>query len=460
MLQHALQYRAMGLSVIPVKPNSKIPATKWLEYQLRLPSIDEINEWWGGENPLYNIGIVTGAISGIVVIDCDSPSAITAFLELYKGDAPRVRTPRGMHFFFKYEEGMRNSVRVAGYDLDIRADGGYVVAPPSIINNKIYKFIKPIKSISIIPNIDSNVINALSINNALITNNNINNNTYNKEILNNNNINNTEYFILGRRDNDLFHVANCLIKGQCAPDLARQVLEIIGQSCNPPFPQNELYAKIQSAIARAELRDRNLSQEVRDWVKLTKGHFYLTDAHNDLHILTKQEKHNLEVILSRLADEGVIERYGSRRGCYRLVCDKYETLDIGNAPTDCLDFKAPLGIMQHCRIFPKNVILVSGLANQGKSAMAFELARLNRYMFPDKVRFMTSEAGDTEIRDKLLLYPQDNKKGTMHLDWWLNNVEFIPRFADWQDLINPDGLNVIDYISDYVEAYKIPHYWL
>ena len=56
-------------SIIPVKPDKK-PYIKWEEFQKRLPTEAEILEWWS-KWPDANIGIVTGIISGIAVIDLD-----------------------------------------------------------------------------------------------------------------------------------------------------------------------------------------------------------------------------------------------------------------------------------------------------------------------------------------------------------------------------------------------------
>lgn len=461
MLQHALRYRDMGLSVIPVRSNSKIPATKWLEYQSRLPSVDEINQWWGRED--YNIGIVTGAVSGIMVIDCDSPSAITAFLELYKGDAPRVRTPRGMHFFFKYEEGMQNSVRVAGYDLDIRADGGYVVAPPSIINNRLYEFIKPIESISIIPNIDSNIINALSINNALITNNNINNNIYNARARGESgrpqvstlSTSVHKFFVQGRRDDDLFHAANCLIKGGADNEFVRNVLEILASGCDPIFPEKEMLTKVQSALDRAERRERNLAAEIEEYVMSTNGHFMSTDVHKNLNLSTRVHMKNASEILRRLVAKGVIERYGEKNGCFRRVEKEYDVIELDGTIPDPLKIHYPMGIGNLCHVYEGMTTLLEGEKSRGKSAFGIEFAWLNRNLFKQKVRYMQNgELNKQTLTIRLSLRPQDQYP----IKTFMDKIEFINRHREWWDIVNPTGLNIIDYIEEHEKKYLIPQY--
>src|SRR5258708_6877421 len=64
----ALSYLRRGFSVIPL--DKKVPRIEWIKYQTQRPTENEINNWWN-QWPDANIGIVTGAISGIIVVDVD-----------------------------------------------------------------------------------------------------------------------------------------------------------------------------------------------------------------------------------------------------------------------------------------------------------------------------------------------------------------------------------------------------
>ena len=76
-LKAALYYREkLNYSVIPVGPNKK-PLVEWKEYQEILPSPGEIREWWL-KYPEANIGVVTGKVSNIVVVDIDSDDGMSA----------------------------------------------------------------------------------------------------------------------------------------------------------------------------------------------------------------------------------------------------------------------------------------------------------------------------------------------------------------------------------------------
>jgi hypothetical protein len=117
-----------GFSVIPL--SGKKPTIKWAEYQRRKPTEEELKEWFlNGDN--HNVGIVTGKISGIVVVDFDTEKALEVAQEHNFPETPIVRTGRGCHFYFKYRDGIRNSQKM-GNSIHLRGEGGYVVAPPSI----------------------------------------------------------------------------------------------------------------------------------------------------------------------------------------------------------------------------------------------------------------------------------------------------------------------------------------
>ncbi len=111
-LQHALAYRAAGLSVIPVRlDGTKAPAGRWADYQDRLATEDELRDWFGREDP-YGIGTVCGRESGHKeLIDFDRWELFDPWCQLVEAQAPglvarlcRVETPRdppGYHLRYR-----------------------------------------------------------------------------------------------------------------------------------------------------------------------------------------------------------------------------------------------------------------------------------------------------------------------------------------------------------------------
>jgi putative DNA primase/helicase len=98
-----------------------------------------VRRWWT-LNPRANVGIATGQISGIAVMDIDPRNGGTASLEALIariGPVPTTATVRtgggGFHYYFQHlGDPFKGGSNVLGRGIDIKADGGYVVAPPSI----------------------------------------------------------------------------------------------------------------------------------------------------------------------------------------------------------------------------------------------------------------------------------------------------------------------------------------
>ncbi len=126
MINQALKYYDMGFAVIPAI--GKTPQVKWSRYNLKnRPTKAQIIDWWK-KNPDYNIAIITGLISQVAVVDFDSIDAYKKF----KDKLPTtwaVRTSRGIHLYYKVSEKI-TSRKTDMFDL--KAEGGIVIAPPSI----------------------------------------------------------------------------------------------------------------------------------------------------------------------------------------------------------------------------------------------------------------------------------------------------------------------------------------
>jgi hypothetical protein len=138
----AEKYVKLGLSVIPLTPNNKLPLIEWKEYTQRKTKETDFAEWFITDET-KNIGIVTGNISGITVVDFDLKNGLSDKFKLFP-PTKTVKTPSGgFHLYYRYNPIMKTTADVFkdGSGVDIRNDGGYVVAPPSTINGESYKVI-------------------------------------------------------------------------------------------------------------------------------------------------------------------------------------------------------------------------------------------------------------------------------------------------------------------------------
>ncbi|MDA8086801.1 MAG: bifunctional DNA primase/polymerase [Nitrospiraceae bacterium] len=132
-LDWARSYLSRGFSIIPVTRGTKRPAlSSWKEFQERRATDEEIRAWFGNGSR-NGIGIVTGVISGIAVVDLDGPEAVEFAKAHGFPPTPLVKTGKGYHAYYRYSAGVRNFQKRDDLPgIDLRGDGGYVVAPPSV----------------------------------------------------------------------------------------------------------------------------------------------------------------------------------------------------------------------------------------------------------------------------------------------------------------------------------------
>jgi hypothetical protein len=133
----ALAYAARGWSALPIEPGGKRPLLPWRALQERRAGAEQIGQWFE-RWPDANVGIVTGHLSGLVVVDVDAAHGGPASLaRVEAGHGPLPPTPEvltgggGRHLYFAHP-GHPVGNRVGLFEgIDVRGDGGCVVAPPS-----------------------------------------------------------------------------------------------------------------------------------------------------------------------------------------------------------------------------------------------------------------------------------------------------------------------------------------
>jgi putative DNA primase/helicase len=131
----------LGWRVFPCKENGKAPLTPRGFYDATR-DLEEIENFWT-RWPEANIGIATGKVNELFVIDIDTKNGIDGFESLkklerevgHKADTPfLVKTGSGgMHLYFKFgsqKKPMKNLTNLLP-GIDVRGEGGYVIAPPS-----------------------------------------------------------------------------------------------------------------------------------------------------------------------------------------------------------------------------------------------------------------------------------------------------------------------------------------
>ena len=132
LLNAALRYLQCGWPVIPA--TGKRPVVAWSNCQRRLPSTGQVRKWFADHDGPLNLAIVTGRCAGLVVVDCDRDED-SLWWQKHFPPTPLVVTTGagGKHFYYHHPGGeIRSRVRLFGRRIDLRADGGVVIAPPSV----------------------------------------------------------------------------------------------------------------------------------------------------------------------------------------------------------------------------------------------------------------------------------------------------------------------------------------
>lgn len=435
MLKSALIYcNEYGLNVLPVKPGTKWPRLKeWKVWQTKRVTETQIKRWWGDIWPGSDICCVCGEISNRIVVDIDSYKD-SAVLEKINEmtpeqlEIPIVETPRGgEHRHFVWQKDIGNA---ALKGIDIKGLGGLAMVPPSGVNGNQYKWREgcnlktvapPFLPVSYVDYIKKSVTKP------------INGDECSRLVTSGHRIKD------GDRDTALFHIANCLAKGQMPPQEIQSTLTLIGlYCCDPPFAQKEIQAKVISALKRSEGSDRSWQEEVRSLLMTTKGHVTTTNIHMWLQAFTRREKQSVNMALHRLSKEGFLKKSDSKAGQYRIINQKTEPLDWKTAKIETYHIVLPLGMHAACRIMPKSIITFGGMKSTGKTAFAMNIAALNQSQY--EIHYFTSEIIKELFKERAVAF-DDNWE-----NWNVNLLE-IPSPSDIPDVIKPDGFNIVDYIE-------------
>ena len=464
ILKAALEYEKMGYSVIPVKKNKK-PFVKWERYQTERADPDQIQKWWE-KWPSANIGLVTGEISGIDVVDCDSEQGQDAVNEFLSDSfiTPMSKTPRGWHFFFKHKKGLSNGVRVLK-DTDLRTSGGYVVVPPSKNGDgESYTWMQDLSISDVLPApmpdmlfeiLQSDAMRpgfSLNKQHSFIESQQKSTNPEKKNKVNkvNKSQQSQHFFKKGLRDESLFHLANCLVKGGMSGENIRNYLLFFASNCKPPFPEKEAIAKIESALKRQECHEENLTATIREVIRSTKGSITSTyiQQRSTKSTLPK-DKRKISTILGRMVKEGLLERT-STAGVYRIIESACDPEDWQNACTDTVKLWLPFELNEMISIMPGSLLLIAGAQDAGKSALQMNIAKENMHDWT--THYYSSELNAAAFKNRMSKFPDVTPD--------MCPIKFYSHSTNFHDVIKTgkNDLNIIDYLEIHDNFYKVSEY--
>lgn len=189
-----------------------------------------------------------------------------------------------------------------------------------------------------------------------------------------------------------------------------------------------------------------LSERVLVWVRDTSGWWETHELDDDLGIKNHRDKDNRRKVLQRLREQGIIERHPTINKRFRFVNTRTTSLDFRTATNGgILPIKWPLGIEDYVNIFPGNIAVIAGSPNAGKTAFLLNFIYHNQDRFP--IYYFCSEMGAVELRDRLDKFPDMDIR-----DW---KFEALERSTDFEDVIRPDCINIVDYLEMTTELFSV-----
>jgi hypothetical protein len=261
MLDAALAYLANEWSVFPVctpivgradrciqghhgqskcKNPGKEPLVKWGRYQDQLATREEVSQWWS-RWPAANIGMATGELSDVVVVDLDGELAVAEATRRGYDPGPWVRTGRvgGKHLYCRYRpDAPTIFAKTSG--IDFRGQGGYAVLPPSLHYTGVrYGWGETVRRGEPLPDLPRWIDELAQTNSSGGTRKQV---EFEKLLV--------DGLSEGQRDQELFRAAAKLRGADVPYDFALKLIEWAAQTCQPPFDPEQARAKVDSAYGR------------------------------------------------------------------------------------------------------------------------------------------------------------------------------------------------------------------
>ena len=186
-----------------------------------------------------------------------------------------------------------------------------------------------------------------------------------------------------------------------------------------------------------------LSEEIRQWIYTNPGFKFTARFLYGEFDLQGIEKDACRGLLTEMHKRGELEK---SRGFYRFADKTADKLDWQSADmSNVVNLKWPFELEKYIIIYPKNIIVVAGAPDSGKTAFCFNVIRLNMSTFT--INYYNSEMGAAEMLSRI-----SNFNGIEPDEWHFNAYE---RSVDFADIIKPNDINIIDYLEIVNNFYEI-----
>ena len=513
-------YRQLAelFSLIPLSGKRPLES-KWQQWCTSRRVFSE-SDFRRDDGTVLNAGIACGPARGVLVLDVDNEEAASSALKSNGWELPETRChmtgSNRPHYLYRYpEDGClygNKSLRNSGFD--IRGSGGQVVAPGSIHPNtgKLYSIFRDIP-LAPAPhwlldlcrhteNPRKESGNSVScgwdgnLNNLPIS-------STTRRLI-------TQNIPRGERSEAVITVINALVWSNLSDAEICQVFDAypIGEKYREKGSSRQRWLQAQIDDGRVYVSQRagkpgkfgygkgfghkknrsdtqtrhsgntegkdakgTLSAAIKKWVLQEPGRFHVAALDREVGLKTRTQRNNRATILGRLLREGHIERITGMRGVYQRIDRQCDEIDIWGAECSEHPVSLPLGLHKLVKIMPRNIIVFAGEPNSGKTAlllatvhenlcrnggMCSEPSKIHSQNPPstsvpsNSIYYFSSEMGGSEFRERLSLFKSSPPGG------W--NFKAYERSGNFHHVIQPDAVNIIDYLEVHEDFYKIGGY--
>lgn len=329
-LAWARAYLKAGLKPFPLAARSKVPPKKlaWKEAAAGkngAGATDEDLERWF-IRPGYNIALAMGG--GVIAVDLDGPGAEERLADagvVLPDDAPRSETSNGAHVLLRVPGPVENRVRMLAssqlrpgtekplWQIDIRADGGYIAVAPSIHpdTGKEYRWVRrPGGEIPDAPQALLDMIRAHGASSKGAPSQNGDQPKWVAQAM-------TSGAGEGQRDDLCAKLAGYFLGKNHPADIVKSLLYSYAEKCRPPFPRDQVDKTVDS-VTRKDAAAAQAAQEAEDTEFQALGYdhdscFYLPRGRKQV-IELRAEQHTKLHLLKLAPLQHWEQNYANRKG--------------------------------------------------------------------------------------------------------------------------------------------------
>lgn len=197
-----------------------------------------------------------------------------------------------------------------------------------------------------------------------------------------------------------------------------------------------------------DTRPTQVYKRVKGWASLSKGKFTTSEIDRELGLDTLEDRQAREAALNELIRSGVLEHDDVRRGTYRARDCEIRIMDLtGSKVDETFELCLPFEMHDAVKLSPRNIVMIAGEANAGKTSMAIEMLweNIEIYRGTDvKMFYLSSEMSDSEMAGTLKRFGD--------LQTFQKNCTFIDKQFEPYDAIKADpemqnGIVFIDFLE-------------